>query len=566
MTIAGSHNILLRAMDDALLQSNRALIARCGNYYACLTQDINGLAIGWIDGSNVLRPFFNFETSANRLISTLSTTSDELLVGTRTMEVSFTDKKLAVTYRNASIDSHVCVMTYVTDSIPDHPPITEIDVAANNFVLKNNNYYQELETDGVVIYGAMVDNVKHPLVTIDYNTKVVRFVSPEFQTTDGHFVTGTPKAYIDYFHDTDEQFGLEIFIQPSWATSPISAAKILYNQGTVLDFQNTLVARVGTRLKYMFGRSVTDGVEDSVQDPYETISYKITDDYTPITNLCITTEGTTTTQKTEHMFGYTLKAPSITFEGTLTNVYTKAEVDAKIPGGGNDLTVNGNLYIKDEGIRLYQSTDGGSCLNFDIDDGGTTLSIKDHHTTISGVLDLNNHVIDTIWATADNYASWNDNMLVPAGVVKTKIDALSAPIEEPAANPSSIIQTISPIYDFTENYIGRFAKNNEGQPNTDSPMCYINLCLWGDLSTDYGNIMGIIAAEDKIITHGPAFLRIGTTPINTFYTGSLLVPTQDGCKPATDQEKTDLIMSGCPRVRVITNDLLSQGLVGCFIN
>jgi hypothetical protein len=78
--------------------------------------------------------------------------------------------------------------------------------------------------------------------------------------------------------------------------------------------------------------------------------------------------------------------------------------------------------------------------------------------------------------------------------------------------------------------------------------------------------MGVIAAQDKIITHGSAYLKIGNTPMNNFHEGALLIPTDMGCKPATDSQKTDLILSGCPRVRVITTDLLSQGLVGCFIN
>jgi hypothetical protein len=54
--------------------------------------------------------------------------------------------------------------------------------------------------------------------------------------------------------------------------------------------------------------------------------------------------------------------------------------------------------------------------------------IKDHRTEFYGDIQLFQNTVSS-FATAANYNSWNDNMLVPAGVVKTIIDGLAARID-----------------------------------------------------------------------------------------------------------------------------------------
>jgi hypothetical protein len=183
----------------------------------------------------------------------------------------------------------------------------------------------------------------------------------------------------------------------------------------------------------------------------------------------MTLEGETYRSITEYMYNYTLKAPTITFDGVLTNVYTKsevytkAEVDAKIPSGAGptissnngSLTVthaNNNydlaigavirvdmlkihnhdeetehiLYFGDERSKISQSINENyqAQLNFEVDNGSNTMTIEDQKVTINGELVLFEHLVNG-WATAAiDYNSWNDTMLITAGTVKTIIDSL----------------------------------------------------------------------------------------------------------------------------------------------
>jgi hypothetical protein len=221
------------------------------------------------------------------------------------------------------------------------------------------------------------------------------------------------------------------------------------------------------------------------------------------------------------------------------NVYTKEEVDALISTNGINSQYWHEENLPDMGVSLV--TDHCVVIN-------NGLYLFGNDSNIYTKTDIDDKLGEVL-----SQSNLDESSLVYDQVTH-KICA------------SSIIQTVYPIPNFNDSYIGRFARNSEGQVTLDSPMCYVDIC-YGDLNTNsYGFIMGIIAAQDKIITHGPAFLRIGDTPMNNFQEGVLLTPTELGCKPASQSERTDLMYSGCPRVRVITIDLLSQGLVGCFIN
>jgi hypothetical protein len=80
------------------------------------------------------------------------------------------------------------------------------------------------------------------------------------------------------------------------------------------------------------------------------------------------------------------------------------------------------------GSLISRGSGLNASIDFAIENGGNTVVIKDHRTEFYGEIELFENTVSS-FATAANYNSWNDNMLVPAGVVKTIIDGLTARID-----------------------------------------------------------------------------------------------------------------------------------------
>jgi hypothetical protein len=82
-------------------------------------------------------------------------------------------------------------------------------------------------------------------------------------------------------------------------------------------------------------------------------------------------------------------------------------------------------------------------------------------------------------------------------------------------------------------------------------------------------IIGIIAGEHQVITHGPVFCR-SYYPPEEYSIGTLLMPGIGGYPVPTldDQTRTQIMLSGMPRVRVmaICDLAYERSLLTCFIN
>jgi hypothetical protein len=85
-------------------------------------------------------------------------------------------------------------------------------------------------------------------------------------------------------------------------------------------------------------------------------------------------------------------------------------------------------------------------------------------------------------------------------------------------------------------------------------------------SNNASRMIGIIAGPDRVITHGPVFVKVSTEYVMEL--GLLLIPSGDTvCRPATGLDKQLIFDSGGPRVRVTSVDSrLPPGMAACFIN
>jgi hypothetical protein len=327
---------------------------------------------------------------------------------------------------------------------------------------------------------------------------------------DDEVIIGSEKAYTKYTSYGNDH---EIWITPRDATEPKCVAIISGDDGTVVTAPSKITARVNktvaeigetptsvadkvksffnfgqkdtlgfaagfecsydesteefvslvaSRVKYTYDHPPT--LADPIEMPYETIAFLTGTDFSLMKKLYMTSNGQSYDSKTEYMFNYTLKAPTIMFDGTLTNVYTKAEVDAKIP---------------------------------DIDS-------------------------------------------------------------------SSIIQTTT-IEGYDPNMIGCFCMTTNAQNSSNSPIVKVKRCDAFD-SNMAKLVIGIIVAENKVITHGPVFCRMFDSS-DPFQVGDTLVPNYDGNMAATEDELETIIKAGMPRVKITSLDSKTTTyLLTCFIH
>jgi hypothetical protein len=124
--------------------------------------------------------------------------------------------------------------------------------------------------------------------------------------------------------------------------------------------------------------------------------------------------------------------------------------------------------------------------------------------------------------------------------------------------------TITHETDVSNPILGRFCETTgEIYPVKRSfKDCITGVTVSTSIST---KILGIIVSETQFASHGDVLVRI----IDSFSIGDLLVPTENGSRIATEQEKLFIMMNGLPRVRIMSSEVTKindQDYVACFIS
>jgi hypothetical protein len=161
-----------------------------------------------------------------------------------------------------------------------------------------------------------------------------------------------------------------------------------------------------------------------------------------------------------------------------------------------------------------------------------------------------------------NFQTWTQDKIVTADQIVEAITNVVAEFLNTAQGGGTVVFTTT-VGGYDESMIGCFCQSTGTVVSPGSPVVEVASCFDFNEDTARG-IIGIIQGPNTVVTHGPVFCR-QSGPLSFLDVGDFLVPNQDGCQPATPEQRTTIISSGMPRVRIM-NDEVHDGMFDCLIN